>query len=279
LALIHKTNRAIIARRIDDPEGFGLVNGTDTTLRTALDHIHAFVRRGFSPADPFGLHLALGVFLSVGSLGVFWTIADHISGETPLTRLDRLLADRLHAHARETPLAVSFFQAVTALGSQPVLTALAVAGVLVLSRRGHRPLAWTWLLVVMGGLFHVQLKQIFQRSRPEFADPFVTELSWGFPSGHAMGALIGYGLLAYLMLLLPRPRARVVAVVLLAALILAIGFSRLYLGVHYLSDVLGGFAAGMVWLAAWISLIEAVRRRSRRQAASGQAQSVWVSAE
>ena len=77
-----------------------------------------------------------------------------------------------------------------------------------------------------------------------------------------MESLIGYGMLAYLLLvLLPEARARSPLVVGAAAvLILAIGFTRLYLGVHYFSDVAGGYAAGVIWLSACISGLEITRR-------------------
>ena len=85
-----------------------------------------------------------------------------------------------------------------------------------------------------------------------------------------MGSLIGYGLLAYfLVLLLPRTWQRILAVVVLSALVAAIGFSRIYLGAHYPSDVLGGYAVGGCWLAACISGLEMVRRHPGRTIASG----------
>ncbi len=81
-----------------------------------------------------------------------------------------------------------------------------------------------------------------------------------------MSSLIGYGMLAYLLVLvLPGLWSRRVAVGSMAVLILGIGFSRMYLGAHYLSDVAGGYAAGTVWLTGWISAIELVRRRPHRR--------------
>src|SRR5262249_29981901 len=123
------------------------------------------------------------------------------------------------------------------------------------------PLAWGWLFVTSGALFQSELKAIFARARPHFAEPFVVESSWSFPSGHAMGSLIGYGLLAYLLAQVVRPLwARVAVVGTATLLVAAIGFSRLYLGAHYFSDVVGGYAAGAAWLCACISAGEWVRR-------------------
>ena len=108
------------------------------------------------------------------------------------------------------------------------------------------------------------LKVLFERERPPFRDRFIDETTKSFPSGHSMGSLICYGLLAYvLVLVLRRAWVRLLAVSGLSVLVLAIGFSRIYLGAHYVSDVVGGYAVGGVWLAACITAVETVRRRPK----------------
>lgn len=214
-----------------------------------------------SPRPSRALH---GVLLSLVALVLFGVIADQADDGAALTQFDAALADQLHGHARTNPAVVALFLRITALGSAMGLTALAVAVAIVLSLRGQRGLSRMWLLVLSGGFLHHVLKRIFQRERPQFEDPFVIETSWSFPSGHAMASLIGYGLLAYLLwLAMPRLRQRLAIVAAVTFVVLAIGFSRLYLGAHYFSDVIGGYAAGAVWLSASISGIEVFRRRSR----------------
>ena len=118
----------------------------------------------------------------------------------------------------------------------------------------------------MGGsaLLDWLLKDLFRRPRPHFAHPLVVETSYSFPSGHAMESFVVYGMLAYFAVLTLRSwRARTAVVIGVALLVILIGFSRMYLGVHYFSDVIGGYAAGVVWLAACISGLEVVRRRPR----------------
>ena len=121
-----------------------------------------------------------------------------------------------------------------------------------------------WLVAVLGGEgLNLLLKDLFARPRPHFEHPFVAETSHSFPSGQAMESLVAYGMLSYLLaVLILRGRAkRAVAVGGAAVLVILIGFSRVYLGAHYPSDVVGGFAAGGAWLSAVITGWEAIRRR------------------
>jgi membrane-associated phospholipid phosphatase len=110
------------------------------------------------------------------------------------------------------------------------------------------------------------LKGLFQRPRPHFAHPLVVETSYSLPSGHAMESFVAYGMLTYLAVLLwlRRWETRVAAVCGAALLVVLIGFSRMYLGVHYFSDVVAGYAAGGVWLGALITGAETMRRGSKQ---------------
>jgi len=123
-------------------------------------------------------------------------------------------------------------------------------------------LLWTWLATVAGSaLLNWLLKDFFQRPRPHFAHPLLVETSYSFPSGHAMESFVAYGMLAYFAVLALRTwEARVGVVCGAALLVVLIGFSRMYLGVHYFSDVIAGYAAGGVWLSALITGAETIRR-------------------
>jgi undecaprenyl-diphosphatase len=144
------------------------------------------------------------------------------------------------------------------------LLALLVAGVFLL--RGQRQLALMAILLALGGgLLDVGLKEFFRRPRPASPADWVTERNYSFPSGHSMGSVIGYGLLVYLLVLplAQRLRTRVAVLVGVALLVGLIGFSRIYLRAHYVSDVLAGFAAGIVWLAICITILNSLRQRSQ----------------
>ncbi len=230
-------------------------------MRRHMERARRFVGKRFSPGERLGLHLSLGVVSVVAAIAVFAAVAAAVSEQARLVRFDGRVAERLHEHAQTHPMSVACLMLVTELGSFQFLAALTLGIAVLFQLRGRGRLATAWLLVVSGGLLHAALKWEFQRLRPEFADPFVFEASWSFPSGHSMGSLIGYGLLAYLLARAIRPFwARASVVLGSTALVLAIGFSRIYLGAHYFSDVIGGFAAGSGWLAIAITLFEVARR-------------------
>ena len=128
----------------------------------------------------------------------------------------------------------------------------------------------SWLAAVAGSaVLNQLLKGLFERPRPYFEHPLLIEPSYPFPSGHAMESFVVYGMLVYFAVLALRSwKARVAVVCGAALLVVLIGFSRMYLGVHYFSDVLAGYAAGGVWLSALITGVETIRR-SKKEAKTG----------
>jgi undecaprenyl-diphosphatase len=146
--------------------------------------------------------------------------------------------------------------------------------VMILLWRGRRrALAIVWLVCGLGvGVLNQVLKLFFDRDRPPFKDTWVYESNKSFPSGHAMGSMAIFGFLAFLLILsLPGRRARAAAVAGMGVLTLVIGFSRVYLGAHYATDVLGGFLLGGAWLTGCLI---AARMGNRRDAGrAGRAES------
>ena len=206
---------------------------------------------------------ALGLLITTGCSCLFVALAIGVLTGGPLVRLDQSTAEALHTHASGASKQTDFFHIVSILGS---LEALALVGALVavalLVQRSWLTLS-TWLAAVLGGeALNLLLKHLFARPRPHFGHPLVVETSYSFPSGQAMESLVVYGMLVYFALLTLRSkRMRVVSVGGAVVLVTLIGFSRVYLGAHYVSDVVGGFAAGGAWLSAVITVWEAVRRR------------------
>jgi membrane-associated phospholipid phosphatase len=212
------------------------------------------------PTAYLGLHGVVGIALTAALLWAFFAIADEVPEHGAMVRLDVAVARWLEAHGSE--LGESIFARVSWLGA-PVLTGVVVIAVLTFAARRDWLRAGAIALTAGGGVaLNDALKMLFHRGRPETASEFITRPSWSFPSGHAMDSLIGFGFLA--LLLLERTtdrRARTAIVAATVVLVGAIGFSRLYLGVHYLSDVVGGFVAGAIWLMVCITGYQVARRR------------------
>lgn len=148
------------------------------------------------------------------------------------------------------PVATNFFLWVTRFGDAITIIILLLA-FLVLLVRGKKYAEALWLtsnLVIISGVINPLLKLFFARERPSL-EHLVHETSNSFPSGHAVTSIVFYGTLVVLipMLLQNKSLARILQGVLIF-LILAIGISRIYLGVHYPSDILGGYALGLTWL-------------------------------
>ncbi len=196
--------------------------------------------------------LAIALVAALFSAGAFARIAEDYLTNDPLARWDVSFARWLF-DARSSA-GVDVFRVVTSLGSPALI--LAVAAVLCVTFYRRRRLEEAALLVVvLGGaeLLNLGLKLAFHRPRPDVA--FVELETYSFPSGHAMIATAACGVFVYLLWgRLPSRRIRLLVAAAFGAVAALIGFSRLYLGVHYLSDVLGGIAAGVTWLSVSIAL-------------------------
>jgi membrane protein DedA with SNARE-associated domain len=230
-------------------------------IRVRYPRAWTFVAARFARGEYLGLHLTIGFVISLAGLWLFGGITEDVIHHDPLTQFDLTLLNWLHARA--TPAGYAVSNAISLFGSPVTLTALALGGGLLLAGRRQWILLGGWLAAFAGGgALDALLKLVIRRPRPAYAAVFLHNYSWSFPSGHAMGSLIGYGMLAYVLVILwiHRRSTQISVLVGGALLILAVGISRLYLGVHYFSDVVGGYAAGVLWLAACVSGLEVARR-------------------
>ena len=207
----------------------------------------------------------VGLLTAIGCLWFFGALAESVITKDSIVRLDQAVAAILRYLA--TPDVTTFFLAVTALGSGEVLVVLGLVVTAVYGLRRRWLYVGTWLAALTGGvLLNRLLKELFARSRPSFLDPLLVETGYSFPSGHAMLSLTAYGMLAYFAVLgLRTRRASTAAISGTLLLVLLIGFSRMYLGVHYFSDVVAGYTAGGVWLSTLITGTETIRRRGLRR--------------
>jgi undecaprenyl-diphosphatase len=219
-------------------------------------------------ASPTTRRVRIGIVIGVVALCVLAALTEDVVTNDPLTRFDVSSLETLQRHT--TPAGMTLFTVISRFGSPFAMTLLALAGTVYLAARREWIVLWGWVVAFAGmSVLDYWLKLAIHRPRPPaYATMLLDHPSWSFPSGHAMGSLVGYGMLAYVILLLGHGsrRTRLIVGGAAALVIAAIGISRLYLGVHYISDVVGGYAAGLVWLSACVSGVEIARRRQRRRA-------------
>jgi membrane-associated phospholipid phosphatase len=198
--------------------------------------------------DPRTVTSSALLVVLVAALAAFGhLVEDYLTGD-PIVRWDVHFARWLHEHS-SGPL-VEVFKIVTLAGNAAVLGVIVVAIDIALVRRGRANDA-VLLFVAYGGASVVNslLKLVFHRPRPELA--FVHLDTYSFPSGHAATSSATFTVMAYLLGGRYRStRARIWIGLGAAAAIALVGFSRLYLGAHYLSDVLAGISFGVAWAAA-----------------------------
>ncbi len=206
------------------------------------------------------LHLVVGLAISMLCLWAFARLFSEVIVEQEFALIDNSVAQNFHLYA--TPTATQFFVIMSAFGFQVLYVIALGVGVYFIVKRNWLNLT-LWIVGLVGGqLLNLLLKDWIARPRPVFDDPLAVALFYSFPSGHATMSLIAYGLLAYFIWKSGAPRwLRHVTVVALILLVLLIGLSRLYLGVHYVSDVLAGFAAGGLWLSFCITAVNFIHAR------------------
>jgi undecaprenyl-diphosphatase len=184
---------------------------------------------------------------------------------TPLESVDHGLAADLNRLVAHNALLVAVLRAVTTLGSAGVLywlVGLCALGLLV--RHRYRLAGYLVVAGLGASIIDPVLKLAVGRLRPVVADPIAYGRGNSFPSGHALGSIVCYGALLLVFLpALPR-RARRPAVVGVAVLVAAIGVSRVMLGVHYLSDVVGAWSLGVAWLGLTAYAFEVWRQHTGR---------------
>lgn len=195
-----------------------------------------------------------------------------VSNWSPLRRLDRAVANGLNDVTAPHPALVGFWRAVSAAGQPLTFQLLAVAVALLLWRRSARPrlAAFTAITVVLAGSVSNLAKLLVGRDRPSVPETIAHAAGSSFPSGHALTSFVGVTVL--LLVTVPRVPTRWRAVVVVAGvlIVLLIGFSRLALGVHYLSDVIAGWLLGGTWvLAGRLLVLTGPGPRSRRRGGPG----------
>lgn len=210
----------------------------------------------------------IGLLLFIIGSSLFGAFAYSLQANGPLIRADLPVANGLHTIALSSPsivLPLMIFGSF--LGREMVvLTGLAL-GMYFFYKRFWPELAMVLIGLIGGEILFEVLSRYFNRHRPVFSKPVWEVLPVpGFPSGHSISAVLLYGLFAYLLVPKMPTRFWKGFVIVVALLIMAyIGFSRVFVGDHYLSDILSGYALGLAWAAFVYTAIEWLTKRNSTQ--------------
>ena len=240
----------------------------------ATGRVTEWLASGIRNGNAHRLPVVLFAILTLG-LFAFIEIAEEMA-EGEMRKLDEMLFLSLRVPGDPaTPLGPAWLQEtaieITAIGGYPliILTLAAVAGFFIVTRR-YGAAAYAVLAVGSGALLSQTLKQYYGRPRPDLVDHLDAVHTLSFPSGHALVTTVAYLTLASLVIgFLPDRRARtyVLAVAVFVAVI--VGVSRVYLGVHWPSDVAAGWALGAAWASfSWL-ILHLLHLHGRRRGKAG----------
>ena len=203
------------------------------------------------------LRLGIGALLLIVAAALFGAIAEDVVSGDRLTALDAEIAQWLHRRT-EVPLTRVVLVVTDLQSTVAIACYAAIAGVWFAARRQWRELTTVAIAIGGGLLLNVLMKHAFQRARPTFDEPLLTLASYSFPSGHVAASTVFYGLVvAWTFARTKRGLWRALALVGALAMVVLVAFTRMYLGLHYLSDVVAAFAEGVAWLAISLSALAA----------------------
>ncbi len=212
-----------------------------------------------------GVFLVIGVVIAIAGTLAFAEMGEWVQKGLTQT-FDVAVLQWLHEHS--TPLLTQMATELTYLGTGTVVLMIVAVAALFLWHTEHKHSARLLLAAVAGNiLLNGVLKLVFHRPRPSVFEWQTTAVSSSFPSGHAMSATVCYGTVAYLVIRLQKHHwSRLLTGTAAVILILLICATRLYLGVHYPSDVIAGMLVGLAWASFCMATLEASLLIARRRA-------------
>jgi undecaprenyl-diphosphatase len=220
-----------------------------------------FLKNRLSPEGYLGLHLTVGLTLSIMCVWIFGELAEGVVTGEPIATVDKWVLN--HVLYFRTPSLNIIMIIITQLGEWLTVTIASVPIVvfLILKKRFGSLIGYI-TAVVGGSILDFILKQFIQRTRP-ISDATLIEVGgFSFPSGHAMLSMVFYGMISYFLIRYIKSwKYRILIVISVGFLIFLIGLSRIYLQVHYLSDVLAGYSGGFFWLTICVTGLEIYRKR------------------
>ncbi|MEX2592693.1 MAG: phosphatase PAP2 family protein [Anditalea sp.] len=236
-------------------------------VKNVIQWVRKFLRDKFHQENelfPYYLTILISFGLFVVSLNVFVEITDDLK-EDELTLYDDYFTHQIQSFHH--PSLIPVFQFITHMGDRFAYLIFIIAiGLFFFLKHGK----WTFtiqtvLVLMLSSLSNLVLKRVINRDRPSL-EHLVAVSTLSFPSGHAMSAMAFYGFLIYLCIRLSMPLwLKMILSFALGLLILLIGISRIYLGVHFPSDVLAGFIGGLIWVtfcAILFNIIDIYRKKA-----------------
>lgn len=234
--------------------------------------IRKFIREKFHSDNgelPYYVTILISAILFVVALNGFVEITDDLA-ENELTGLDKSVTEYIISFRSEA--LTNYFTFATDLGDRNAYIVITVflAAYYFFKQRSWKFILQTTAVLLLATFSNIVLKRVFNRARPTL-DHLVTVNTLSYPSGHSMSAMAFYGFLIYLCLRYKmRAWLKSLLVIALVMIILSIGVSRIYLGVHFPSDVAAGFVGGLIWVAfcaVVFNVFELLRKRQRGEGA------------
>lgn len=195
------------------------------------------------------LEISAGIIISLFTSSLFLKITDSVL-EQEHFNLDVKISTAIYQ--LRTPILTPLMNIFSLIGQDGIIVfSIIIPIIFYLKKRRHEAVLFT-IMIAMGITINLFLKSIIQRPRPALY-PLADEHSFSFPSGHSMNSFIFFTTVAYFFYhFTHKKKLSLLAFVISGAIILCIGASRVYLGVHYPSDVLGGYLAGFLWMVSFI---------------------------
>jgi membrane-associated phospholipid phosphatase len=214
------------------------------------------------PLSPTKRYILLSIFFLYIFVSVFEEFTDELL-EQELHNFDQSIINWVHMfrpHLTPIMLFFTFFGSIEALF---LFTILSCAFLIWKNKRWEA--SFLVIGIAGGGIFNLLLKWIFRRERPDLYR-LIEESGYSFPSGHSMGSFILYGMLCMLLItFFPSIKTKVILILSTSAFITMIGWSRIYLGVHYPSDVIAGFAGGGAWVCVCLLMLKLILKSRERK--------------
>lgn len=207
-----------------------------------------------------GLYLIVGITVSLLFIWIFGEITENVLNKEPFA-IDRWFIK--HISYFRTSLINEVMKVITVFGGYITIVPASLIVVIILLVQKRFDYLFTYIVSIIGGtLFFLVLKMTIQRNRPITEKTLIEVEGWSFPSGHATMSVIFYGIIAYFIIKnIHSFKLSVLLTILTGFIVILIGFSRIYLQVHYVTDVLVGYAGGIFWLSICITGFEFYRRK------------------